>query len=315
MKYTPVSVACFTTVFFLLLPASARAEVVFAESIEWVLATSDRVIVGKVIKVDEITGRDNKEYQAVTVVISKSLKGAQGERETIFLPTYIEKEFAKQWMDEGISILFCLIEKDGKRAPTSTAKQTWVLRDNGNAVDAVLLGKSQNYWTGCIPVLTRDFKVLTEPDAILRHVENALKVTKPRAALQSHSVRVPGKTAVSKKLWSGSAVYLTVPVDQELEALGQQWCKSDSPWKRAEGAKILSHYNTSKNIAILKSLLADCAAAESTRYRTVPGKTDLELVSRKKMYYVRQSAFAALRVLGAKVKAPVLEELLEGHDE
>ena len=50
-------------------------------------------------------------------------------------------------------------------------------------------------------------------------------------------------------------------------------------------------------------------------YHTVPGKTELELVYRKKVYDVRQAAFAALCKLGVKVDTPVLEELLEGKDE
>jgi hypothetical protein len=49
-------------------------------------------------------------------------------------------------------------------------------------------------------------------------------------------------------------------------------------------------------------------------HKTVPGKAVLELVYRKKWYYVRQAAFDSLRALGAKVEQPVLEELLEGRD-
>jgi hypothetical protein len=126
---------------------------------------------------------------------------------------------------------------------------------------------------------------------------------------------VPGDTAVYKKLWSGSAVYLTVPVDEKLELLGQKWCKSNSICERAEGAKILRYFKNEKNIGILKSLLNDPNSAESTLHRTVPGRSELELVHRKKVYYVRQAAFDALRKLGSEVAKPVLEELLEGRDE
>jgi hypothetical protein len=38
------------------------------------------------------------------------------------------------------------------------------------------------------------------------------------------------------------------------------------------------------------------------------------LVYRKKLYYVRQAAFDALREFAVKVEKPVLEELLEGRD-
>jgi hypothetical protein len=315
MKTTSALIVCSGCAFLLLMPASAHAESAVGESIEWVLAASDRVLVGKVIKVDNITDQDNKECQAITVAVSRTLKGAHTERETALLRPYINEGYAKQWRDEGIPLIFCLVKNDGKRVSVPPKKVAWVLRDNNNGPDAVLLGKSKHYWTGCIPVLTRDFEVLAEADVILRFVEGAVKARRNATTPQPHTLRVPGNTAVYKKLWSGSAVYLTVPVDEKLEALGERWCKSNSPFDRREGAKILRHFRNEKNIGLLKSLLTDPHTAESTLHRTVPGKTELELVYRKKEYYVRQVAFEALCKLGVKVDRPVLEELLEGHDE
>jgi HEAT repeat protein len=217
-------------------------------------------------------------------------------------------------MDEGIPLIFCLIKNDGKRVSVPPNKFAWLLRDDGNDPDAILLGKSKNVWTGCISVLTRDFEVLTEVDAILKFAEQAVKASAPGASPKSHTLGVPSNTAVYKKLWSLSTVFLVVPVDDKLEALGQAWCKSKSTHERTEGAKALKHFKNEKNIALLKTLLNDPNTAESTMHKTVPGKAVLELVYRKKWYYVRQAAFDSLRALGAKVEQPVLEELLEGRD-
>jgi signal peptidase I len=299
---------------FLLLPASVHAEIVVAESMEWVLATSDRVVVAKVVKVDTVLDQEKKECQLVTVAITKTLKGENADRVTFLLRPYIHHGYAKQWMDEGIPIIFYLIKNDGKRVAVPAEKCAWLLRDNGNGPDAVLLGKSKHHFTGCIPVLTRQFEVLTETAAILKFVEKSAKL-QAKGTPQPHTLEVPSDTAVYKKLWSRSAVYLIVPIDEKLEELGRKWCMTDSPRERTEGAKILRHFKNERNIELLKPLLKDPSTSEATMHRTVPGKAELELVYRKKLYYVRQAAYDALRELGAKVERPVLEELLEGRDD
>src|SRR5262245_12277157 len=129
MRSTSALVAWFGCGHLLLVPACAKAEVVVAESIEWVLATSDRVVVGKVTKVGKVSDQDNKECQAVTVAISKTLKGARTGHETFLLRPYIYSGCAKQWMDEGIPIIFCLIKNDGKRVPVPPKKFPGLLRD------------------------------------------------------------------------------------------------------------------------------------------------------------------------------------------
>src|SRR5208282_2638740 len=112
-----------------------------------------------------------------------------------------------------------LVEKDGVR----------VLReDNDNQPCAILLGKSKHQQTGTVPVLTWDFDVLTEPDAILKRVAKIASFPVKAARPKSHKLDVPFGTAVDKKLRGISAVYLIVPVIPELpgvESLGKGWCK------------------------------------------------------------------------------------------
>lgn len=298
----------------LIFPASAHAIIVTGESIEWVLATSDRVVVGKVVKVDRLTGPDNKPYEMATVAISKSLKGRQTDRETFLLEVHTlghppkEHRYGQQWLDEGNPIMFCLVRNDGKRVPFEADKIPWVFRDG------VLLGKTKHKWTmGCIPVLTRDFDVLTERDSILQYAEQTVTAAPKHWVPRSHTLNVPTKTAVFERLWSRSSVRLVVPVDEKLEVLGQKWCASTDSWERVEGAQILGHFKNEKNIAILKSLLADPTIGESTLYRATD-KTRAELVYRKNLYVVRKAAFDALREYGVDIDRPVLEELLEGRD-
>ena len=157
--------------------------------------------------------------------------------------------------------------------------------------------------------------MLTEAVAIPTFIEQIVRAETTDGAMKSHTLEVPGGSAVYKKLWSGSSVFLKVPVDEQLESLGEEWCKSKSPLERAEGAKVLGYFKNEKSIGILKSLLNDPNSVESTMRRSVPGKTELELVNRKKLYVVRQAAFDSLHELGVKVDRPILEELLEGRDE
>jgi hypothetical protein len=299
---------------FLLLHSSARAEIAVAESIEWVLANSDRVVVGTVAKVDKAAGSDNKDYQAVTVNISQTLKGAETKRETFLLHHYLSRSYAQQWLEEDIPLLFCLIKNDGKCLPFSVNEFPWVLREDHNNADAVLLGKSKHHWTGCIKVLTRDFEVLREKRAVLKYVEKAINQQPKDGGLHSHVLSVPSDTEVYKELWSGSAVHLVVPIDQNLEMLGRSWCAPQSSGDRREGARILRHFKNDQNIAILGSLLNDPDTSEETLSRSA-GNGKMELVYRKKIYHVRKEAYEALHDWGVAIDSPVLEELLEGRDE
>lgn len=298
----------------ILVPVPARAEVVVAESIEWVLASSDRVLIGKVVKIDKVTDRDNQQCQALTVAVTRTLKGAHSHHVTFLLRPYIsEYGYAKQWQEEGIPLVFFLSKNDGKRISIPANKFAWILRDDENGPNAILLGKSKHHWTGSLRVCTRTFDILKVPNTILKYLEDVQKASGKEKNPKGHALGVPGGTAVYKELWSLSAVFLIVPVDRKLEELGQKWCGSRSPHTRTEGARILRHFKSEKNIAILKLLLADPATAEETRHETVPGRNELEQVYRKKVYYVRQAAFAALQDFGAKVEKPVLEVMLEGR--
>jgi hypothetical protein len=252
----------------------------------------------------------------ITLAISKTLKGTPAERAMVLMRPFIGKDYAKQWLDEGIPIVFCLVKNDGKRTSIPAEKCAWILRNDGFGPSAVLLGKSKNYWTGCISVFTRAGDVITDADSILKFLEKAVTAKAKNDDLHSYRLEVPDDTAVYKKLWSqGGSVVLVVPVDAQLETLGQRWCKSEFSMERMQGAEILSHFKSDKNIELLKSLLKDTSIRNRSKHRSVPGKTDLELVYRKKVYSVRKTAFDALRKLGVMVDRPILEELLEGQDD
>ena len=143
MKAPSVSAACVAYACFFLLPTTTQAEPVFAESIEWVIATSNRVVVGKVVKVEVVPDAEGKDCQAVTVAVSETLKGTRADRAIFLLPAYVSKGYAKQWMEEGIPIIFCLVKNDGKRVSIDSNKFEWVAHDDGDDVERGSLGQKQ----------------------------------------------------------------------------------------------------------------------------------------------------------------------------
>jgi hypothetical protein len=308
VKRSPLLLAALGGALLLGSPAAARAEIVFAESIEWVVVDSDWVGAGKVVKVEQVVGADKKKYEVATVAVSRTLKGKPADRVTFLLRNY-RGMVGKDWMDEGIPLVFCLVKRDRARDPNLPAGFDWVLRDNGNEHCTVLLGKSERQWTHTVGAYTREYDVLTEPAAILKRVEKAAAIVPAHQPPRSHTVTVPGDTAVYKKLWSRSAVILTVPVDGELETRGRELCKSADFHERIDGAKILRHFKNEKNIQLLKTLLKDPDFSVATYGTIVPEVGPVEL-ERKKIYTVRRLAYDALREFGAKVERPVLEEQL-----
>src|SRR5260370_35862840 len=143
-------------------------------------------------------------------------------------------------MDQGIRMMCCLVKNDGKRVSIPAEKFPWVVRDNGNSPDAVLLGKSKQPWylTGCILVLTRDFEILTEPAVIVKYVEKTLSNEPKNAVAKSHTLQVPFGTAVAQTLAPMNATFLTVPVDEKLRSFAVNCSKSKSSMARTTGPTI-----------------------------------------------------------------------------
>jgi hypothetical protein len=305
----------FGSLLLLLTPAPTAAYMVTGESIEWALATSERVVAGKVISVDSMTGQDRKVFQAVTIAISRTLKGKAAERETFVLPADIDRSYASQWLEEGIPLLFFLNRNNAKEIAIPADKAAWALRSTWRIPCAVPLGKSRRDRRETMRVFTCDFDMLSDKDAILNFVEKTAKAATKDLAVKSYTVEVPDNSAAARELNAGSAVLLIVPMDARLEARGQDWCKSALAEERYKGALILRHFKSKRNIALLKPLLDDPTNAESSKYSGGPDKPGLQLVYRKKAYWVRQAAYTSLEKLGVKVARPLLSVLLEGHDE
>jgi hypothetical protein len=289
-------------------PASrALAEIAVADSIEWAVRDSDWVLKGKVVAVKQATAKNGKACEVLTVAVAKTLKGTHAEQATFVLPDWIGP-IARDWQTEGNEMLFCLVRRDRHKDQDNVpATAEWVIRTDHIGPCAVMLGKTRLEWPRTMGVFTRDFRVLTDPKAITKHVENAIAAERRDAPAKSHAMDVPVGSAVFEKLWGGSAVLLVVPVDEQLEAAGRKLCASREYFDRVEGVKILRQFKNAKNIDILRSLLDDPNFSTEEKSRTVPGKAELELVYRKRVYEVRRLAYEALRDFDVRVDMPVIE--------
>jgi hypothetical protein len=319
MRIPPALLATVCAGALLFLPGTSSAEINFGESIEWVVADADRVFSGTVAKVEKVIkadGKDGTTFEVATVEVSRTFKGEPTPTVTFLLRNH-NRGAAQGWLDDGVPLLFCLVAADRVQDGADELPKgfDWVIRDRGNYPSAYLLGKPKRRWTFTIHALTRKFEILTEPAAITRHVEEYLKSVPPGWKRQAHTLDVPGHTAVYEKLWSGSAVYLEVPVDDQLERLGRQLCQSDSRWDREEGAKILRHFKNDQNIAILMELLQDPTSFVQKTWSSEGGHGKMILISRRRVYLVRTEAFKALQELGVEVDPPLMEQPLELVDE
>ena len=74
---------------------------------------------------------------------------------------------------------------------------------------------------------------------------------------------------------------------------------------------ILAKCKSERNIAILKTMLADPNRSETDGTRTIDGKV---VKCRVVHYHVRRSAYEALRELGVDVERPIVETVVENRD-
>ncbi len=195
-------------------PARALAKINIGESIEWIVVDSDWIVTGKIVKVESL-GPDHK-WEAVTVAIDKTFEGKPAANVT-FLVSPQWGPIAKSWRDEGKAMLFFLVKNQVKDKTDPLSKCAWILRAGRLAYSALFLDKVNGDWvqTRTMRVFTREFSVLTKPDEILKRVEKIVAAVGKTPLRESYQVEVPFETAAWDELYSGSSVYLILPVREQ----------------------------------------------------------------------------------------------------
>ena len=88
--------------FVMVSPISVSAHPAHHQRIDWATANSDRVIVGKVIKVETVDKHD-----IVTVEVHRTLRGDRvAKGKTTFIVQRYCRGYAQGWLEDGLPVLF-----------------------------------------------------------------------------------------------------------------------------------------------------------------------------------------------------------------
>jgi hypothetical protein len=137
------------------------------------------------------------------------------------------------------------------------------------------------------------FAVLDTRAAILA----ATRAGATSTATTSHRLDVPYDAPAFNALYSGSAVWMTVPVDARLEQLALGWTAAKDLATREEGVAALAHFRTPANIAVVERLLSDpdFAIVQESGKKPV------------KRFLVRARAHQVLDAWGVQHAAPTID--------
>jgi hypothetical protein len=295
MKPTFLTMALFAGCVFVSLPRNARAEIVHGESIEWVIADSERVVLGKVVKVENVRG-----HEVVTVATSKTFRGKR-EAEVTFVVPESGGEVAADWLKRGVPLVLCLVPRARYKGNT-LLDYDWVIRHGHGERSVIALDRDDPRNTTA--VVTRDFHVLKDPDAIRKHIERYAQSIPPDWKKKSLALHVPSETPAFKHLWRRSNVILTVPADAGTEALGRTWCQDKDVYMRALGAHVLGEFKNEANVRTLKALLRDSGSDVVSGSQSFPKYV---LRTEDRVFPARAAAYHALREMGVEAERPVTE--------
>ncbi|MFN0247380.1 MAG: hypothetical protein ACKV2T_10880 [Kofleriaceae bacterium] len=272
----------------LALATPALAEINMADSVEWQTIDSDVVVRGFVVKQEPKTIGDGKWWD-ITFKITETVKGS-AKKTLRFGVRDNGGVAAGGWAKTKVDLLLFLVEGKTVADDKDAAQFPFALRRGmGSSASAITLGTS--------PVYTSAFATLTKATDVLAAARLAAK----SIATMVHRVDVPWDTPAMNSLYSGSAVWMNVPVDGALEKLALVWIKDNSVNTREEGAMALAHFKSDTNVAHMKALLADSGFSEGT----------FDSVDNQRRYIVRKVAHEALEKWNVPHANPLIQETIK----
>jgi Leucine-rich repeat (LRR) protein len=239
-------------------------------------------------------------------------------------------ETLAQWKQNRPRLLMFLVDSESRQQESEKYRQQKL---------AIYPGV---YWTracveldgqGPAKLLMMDFEPLTDPKQILQHTRDAVAAVARKAPAGAHTIRWPGGVPEGL-VFSGSGLFLTVPVDSRVEAQARRWVRIEAgdslaedaapelkrfvgstvygpktlQWAagrfREEGVKALGHFRSDANVAILRRLAEDPADV----VRTVERGGGAAVQQRE--YPVRQAAKEVLEQWAMPAEGIVTHEQL-----
>jgi len=254
-----------------------------AQSIESTVANADLVFIAKLVKFGDgeradVERADGRQVYWATIAIEETLKKdlfqiEPYERLSIYVPG--PASALADWTKRSCRLLVALAS------------------DAPKATQVIELAE------GKLEVFKADLTLLRKPDAVIQAAREAARRTPPGVKrIHTFGLKVPRELCAGTQ-WeqyyhtSGHLV-LSVPVDKHLEKRAQDYLRSESYLKRAEGVRALRHFKSDENIARVRPLLDD------------PGRYHAQGV--ETIYVVRREAYETLKSWEIDVKKPVLRE-------
>jgi Leucine Rich repeat len=261
--------------------AQTHAQPLFSsnECIEYIVANSDIVVVGKLLELGGEGRSDRGEWREATIGVEETLKGEHGRRLSVRLPYRLP--VIARWKDRSCRLLVAVTGNP----PTSIR----------------VIDLTDEKWGA----LAADFTFLRKPEDVIRVARETVRRMPGVTRIQSFGLSVP-REAIAGTGWeecygTGGYLGLTVPVDERLEKRAQEFILSREMLRRGEGAQALRYFKSVENIARVKSLLDDPEWAYQHMAQENEG---LEV----RIYVVRQAAYETLQYWGVDAKMPVITE-------
>jgi hypothetical protein len=263
-------------------PAHAQPLFPRAQSIESMVANADLVFIAKLVKFGEGKRAEGREVHEATIAVEEALKKdlfriEPYDRLSLDVPG--PAAVLADWTKRSCRLL---VAHDSD-APKAT--QVIELAD------------------GKLEVWKSDLTLLRKPDAVIRAArETARRMPAGVRRIHTFGLKVPRElcagTQWEKYYHTSGHLVLSVPVDKQLEKRAQDYLRSESDLKRAEGVRALRHFKSDENVARIKTLLND--PGRVVRAQDTKGV--------EAFYVVRHEAYETLKAWEIDVEKPVLRE-------
>lgn len=278
-------------------PRRSTAEINMADSIEWMTADSDRVVVARVAKLTETKGPGQVVWSQVTFAISQTVKGPTTKQVDVMV-RHLTGDTPAKWKADNRELLLFLVDakrrairdgecREGAPCTSDYARAPFAIRaGRWGEGDALKLD-------GSAKAFTIDHAVIGKRADLIAKA-SAAATSKATAAFQ---MDLPLGSAAGQALYSGSAVFLYVPIDAALERAAIHWIASTDARVREQGVVALAHFQSRANTERLEKLLLDTATHDVT-------EGDKPTVRR---FFVRKRAHDVLRAWGVPHTTPPID--------
>jgi len=190
-----------TAAVLLVTGAPARAEIMVADSLEWMTVDAALIVKGRVSGWKDTKGPGDVVYRDVTVKVEETFKGKKAAKAlTVRLRLFKGDRTATDWQRTGRSYLFFL--RQGKKDEEEGLVGKWLPRGSGSAPRAIDLREPEGAYGA-------DLKLLTDSRVILARVKQFAKHAPETMGWQRREVDFD--SPVHAKIFAGSSCYLNVP--------------------------------------------------------------------------------------------------------